>query len=76
MVVSNAEKAIESYKGRQAVKLNVPLVSMSFVDDCIQSGKLLDADPYIVSGNSRSQQLQAGKIEGWFFVINFKTIII
>lgn len=58
------EKAQDSYKSRMAQKWGIPVVSMEFVDKCIEAGKLLEADQFIVVGKTAAQEFSTGKIVG------------
>ncbi|XP_065907778.1 protein mono-ADP-ribosyltransferase PARP4-like isoform X3 [Dysidea avara] len=62
LVVNNAEKSSESYKGRMAQKYGIPIVSTSFVDDSIEKGELLEPDDFLVVGKTAAEQFQTGKI--------------
>uniref|UniRef100_A0ABM0MFB2 Poly [ADP-ribose] polymerase n=1 Tax=Saccoglossus kowalevskii TaxID=10224 RepID=A0ABM0MFB2_SACKO len=62
LVVSNPEKADTSYKMRQAIKYDIPVVSMDFIYQCVEKQKLLDPDQYIVYGTSRTGEFSSGKI--------------
>ncbi|XP_065907785.1 protein mono-ADP-ribosyltransferase PARP4-like isoform X2 [Dysidea avara] len=62
LVVNNAEKSAESYKGRMAQKYGIPIVSTSFVDDSIERGELLEPDDFLVVGKTAAEQFQTGKI--------------
>jgi len=62
LVVNNVEKAQDSYKSRMAQKWGIPVVSMEFVDKCIEAGKLLEADQFIVVGKTAAQEFSTGKI--------------
>ena len=64
LVVNNAEKSSESYKGRMAQKYGIPIVSTSFVDDSIEKGELLEPDDFLVVGKTAAEQFQTGKIIG------------
>ena len=64
LVVNNAEKAQDSYKSRMAQKWGIPVVGLEFVDKCLEVGKLLEADPFVVAGKTAAQQFSTGKIVG------------
>ena len=66
LVVNNAEKAQDSYKSRMAQKWGIPVVSMEFVDKCIEAKKLLEADQFIVVGKTAAQEFSTGKIVGMY----------
>ena len=65
-MVNNAEKAQDSYKSRMAQKWGIPVVSMEFVDKCIEAKKLLEADQFIVVGKTAAQEFSTGKIVGMY----------
>ena len=64
LVVNNAEKSAESYKGRMAQKYGIPIVSTSFVDVSVESGELMEPDDFLLVGKTAAEQFQAGKIIG------------
>lgn len=64
LVVNNAEKAQDSYKSRIAQKWGVPVVSVDFIHACVDRGKLLEVDPYLVVGKTAAQEFSSGKIIG------------
>lgn len=64
LVVNNAEKAQDSYKSRMAQKWGIPVVSLDFLDCCLETGRLLEPDPYIVVGKTAAEQFSSGKIVG------------
>ena len=39
-------------------------MSVDFVKECVNAGKLLDTDPYIVYGKTKAEELSVGKIVG------------
>ena len=64
LVVNNVEKAQDSYKSRMARKWGVPVVSVDFIHQCVETGKLLEADAYIVVGKTAAMEFSTGKIVG------------
>ena len=62
LVVNNADKSAESYKGRMAHKYGIPIVSMSFVDVSLERGELVEPDDYLAVGKTAGEQFQTGKI--------------
>ena len=64
LVVGDAEKAQNSYKGRTALKYGIPVVLPRYLEACIDKGRLLDTDPFIALGNSKAEELCSGKIVG------------
>ncbi|XP_072018548.1 protein mono-ADP-ribosyltransferase PARP4-like [Amphiura filiformis] len=62
LIVSNAEKVKDSYKGRMAQKYGVPILGMDFIDVCLSEDKLVDTEPHIVCGTSMTQEFSSGKI--------------
>ena len=63
-MVGDVEKAHDSYKGRTAFKYGIPVVLPAYIEACIEKGKLLDTDPFIVVGNTKAEELSVGKILG------------
>ena len=64
LVVNNVEKAQDSYKSRMSHKWGIPVVSIEFVSRCLEDGKLLEADSFIVVGKTAAQEFSSGKIIG------------
>ena len=68
LVVNNAEKSADSYKGRMTQKYGIPIVSMSFVDVnveiSVERGELVEPDDFLTVGKTAAEQLQTGKIIG------------
>ena len=64
LVVNNADKSAESYKGRMAQKYGIPIVSTSFVDVSVERGELVEPDDYLAVGKTAAEQFQTGKIIG------------
>ena len=62
--VSENKEIDDTYKGRTALKLGVPIVSLSFIDDCTKQQKLLESDEYLTVGNSLANQFSSGIIKG------------
>lgn len=70
LVVNNVEKAQDSYKSRMAQKWGVPVVNTDFIHKCIEAGKLLEADPFVVVGKTATKEFDTGKIVGVYsFVV-------
>lgn len=67
--MNNVEKAQDSYKSRMAHKWGIPVLSMEFVDRCLEEGKLLEADSFIVVGKTAAQEFSSGKIIGVFLCV-------
>ena len=64
LVVNNADKSADSYKGRMAQKYGIPIVSTSFVDVSLEKGELVEPDDYLAVGKTAAEQFQTGKIIG------------
>ena len=64
LVVNNAEKSADSYKGRMAQKYGIPIVSTSFVDVSVERGELMEPDDFLAVGKTAAEQFQTGKIIG------------
>ena len=58
------EKAQDSYKSRMAQKWKVPVLSVEYITKCVEAGKLLEVDPYVVVGKTASEEFSSGKIVG------------
>ena len=64
LVVNNADKSAESYKGCMVQKYGIPIVSTSFVDVSVERGELVEPDDYLAVGKTAAEQFQTGKIIG------------
>ena len=64
LVVNNAEKSADSYKGHMAQKYGIPIVSTSFVDVSVERGELVEPDGFLTVGKTAAEQFQTGKIIG------------
>ena len=62
--MNNVEKAQDSYKSRMAQKWKVPVLSVDFISKCVEAGRLLEVDPYVVVGRTASEEFSSGKIVG------------
>lgn len=62
--MNNVEKAQDSYKSRMAQKWGIPVVSVDFIQRCVEAKKLLETDPYTVVGKTAAQEFSSGKILG------------
>ena len=69
LVVNNAEKSAESYKGRMAQKYGIPIVSTSFVDVSVERGELVEPDDFLLVGKTAAEQFQTGKIIGNVYLV-------
>ena len=47
-----------------AQKWGIPVVSTTFIEACIESCRLVEADGFVVAGKTASQELSSGKIIG------------
>ena len=61
---NDAEKADISYKVKMASKYGIPIISMTYIDKCVETGELLNTDDYIMVGKTKAQELGSGKITG------------
>lgn len=68
-MVDDRENASDTYKARTALKYRVPVVSLNFIDACLEAGRLLDADSYIAVGKTKAQEFGSGKIVGGCFYL-------
>ncbi|XP_071800756.1 protein mono-ADP-ribosyltransferase PARP4-like isoform X2 [Asterias amurensis] len=62
LVASNGAKTADSYKGRTAQKQGVPIVGVSFIEKCVEEGRLLDKDNFLLVGTTANMQFGSGKI--------------
>ncbi|XP_033635285.1 protein mono-ADP-ribosyltransferase PARP4-like isoform X2 [Asterias rubens] len=62
LVASNGAKTADSYKGRTAQKQGVPIVGVSFIEKCVEEGRLLDKDDFLLVGTTANMQFGSGKI--------------
>ncbi|XP_060065436.1 protein mono-ADP-ribosyltransferase PARP4-like [Ylistrum balloti] len=62
VVCNDPAKTDFSYKCKMAQKYGIPVVSISFLYDCVDKGRLLSSDDYLMVGKSTSQKLGSGKI--------------
>ena len=62
MLMNSAEKAQDSYKAKTALKKGVPIIGLDYLDACIEAGKLLDTDKYLLTGSTASSSFGSGKI--------------
>ena len=62
--MSENHDVTETYKGRTALKLGIPIVSFLFIDECTKQQKLLDGDDYLTVGKSTAKQFSSGIIKG------------
>lgn len=70
--MSGNKDITETYKGRAALKLGIPIVSLAFVDDCIEKQKALDSEEYLVAGNTSAKQFSCGIIKGNYIAVETK----
>lgn len=66
LVVNDAEKAQDSYKSRMAQKWGIPVISTEFIHKCVEAGKLVEADPFVVVGKTATEEFDNGKIVGMY----------
>ena len=55
LVVNNAEKSADSYKGRMAQKYGIPIVSTSLVDVSVERGELVEPDDFLAVGKTAAE---------------------
>ena len=75
LIVNNVEKAQDSYKSRMAQKWKVPVLSVDYISKCVEAGKLLEADPFVVVGRTASEEFRSGKIVGERVDISLEIIV-
>ena len=64
LVVNNAEKSADSYKGHMAQKYGIPIISTSFVDVSVERGELVEPEDFLAVGKTAAEQFQTEKIIG------------
>ena len=64
VVCNDSEKANISYKCKMAARYGLPVVTVDFIHDCVDEGRILNTDNYILVGKTKSQELSSGKIPG------------
>lgn len=64
MVVDQDQDYQDSYKGRTAEKCCIPIVSLAFIDACVNEGKLVNYQDYALSGKPNTESFAKGKIIG------------
>jgi hypothetical protein len=74
-VVVTDVSCTSSYKCRRALELSIPVVSASYIHDCITQARLLDFDLYVTLGRKRAEQLESGKISGKLLRRTCKTVV-
>ncbi|XP_071133573.1 uncharacterized protein [Mytilus edulis] len=62
VVCNDPEKADISYKCKMATQYGLPVVSLDYIHDCVDQGRLLNTDNYILVGKTKSQEFSSGKI--------------
>ncbi|XP_063404518.1 protein mono-ADP-ribosyltransferase PARP4-like [Mytilus trossulus] len=62
VVCNDPEKADISYKCKMATKYGLPVVSLDYILDCVDQGRLLNTDNYILVGKTKSQEFSSGKV--------------
>ncbi|XP_035659528.1 protein mono-ADP-ribosyltransferase PARP4-like [Branchiostoma floridae] len=61
LVLGNKERT-DSYKCRTAVKLGLPVVSLEYIEACVQAEELLHTDSFLLVGKSVADEFSTGKI--------------
>ncbi|XP_041462876.1 protein mono-ADP-ribosyltransferase PARP4-like isoform X7 [Lytechinus variegatus] len=64
MIVDESKRRGFSHKCSKAQKLNIPIVSVSYVDDCVAASRLLNPTPYLVVDTQAQSRFGHGKISG------------
>ena len=64
LVVSNAKKSQDSHKVRMAKRFGIPVVSLAFLDKCVESKEVVDADEFVVAGKTAAAEFKSGRIVG------------
>ncbi|XP_078664712.1 uncharacterized protein LOC144907477 isoform X2 [Branchiostoma floridae x Branchiostoma belcheri] len=61
LVLGSADRT-DCYKCRTAVKLSLPVVSLDYIEACVQADTLLDTDNFLLVGKSVADEFSTGKI--------------
>ena len=64
----DTDRPEDKYKCRQAVKLGIPVVSLSYIQDCLQQDSILHVDSYVITGKTKSSELKKGIIKGMYII--------
>lgn len=64
LVVDQDQDVNDSYKGRNAQKLAIPIVSTIFIQSCIENNKVLNYQDFTVTDKPSSELFAKGKIIG------------
>ncbi|KAL3871218.1 hypothetical protein ACJMK2_039226 [Sinanodonta woodiana] len=62
IVCSDPEKADTSYKCKMATKYGIPIICVDYVRNCVDKGRLLNTDGYLLMGKTKAEELKLGKI--------------
>ena len=62
VVCNDFKKADISYKCKMAAKYGLTVVSVDFIHDSVEQGRLLNTDNYILVGKTISEEFNSGKI--------------
>jgi len=65
VIAESADVITDNYKIKQALKLGIPIVSLNFLDDCIQRQKYLDPSMYLLAAPvKKDEKFDNGQIKG------------
>ncbi|KAK3593675.1 hypothetical protein CHS0354_013571 [Potamilus streckersoni] len=62
VLCGDPKKADMSYKCKMATKYGIPIICLDYVRDCIDKGRLLNTDGYLLLGKNKAEELKLGKI--------------
>ena len=57
-----------SFKLRQCLKYNIPVVSPGYIDACLTKNRLLDTKSFILKDKNNNEDFEKGKIQGSVFI--------
>ncbi|KAK2151061.1 hypothetical protein LSH36_377g03033 [Paralvinella palmiformis] len=64
VIAESADVITDNYKIKQALKLGIPIVSLNFLDDCIQRQKYLDPSMYLLAAPvKKDEKFDNGQIK-------------
>ncbi len=69
VVVDDAAHVETSYKCKQAAKLDLPVVTTQYLEDCVAKGAVLETRRYMCSATAADRNFQKGKIIGRFLLV-------
>ena len=65
IIAESADIDTNSYKIKQALKFGIPVVSLHFLEDCVQKKRYLDPSRYlVVVPDKKDEKFDKGQIKG------------